>query len=76
MRLVKQGLFAVGTTLLAAQISWADSLKDIYQSALQNDPVLRAAKASFNAEREAKNISRAALLSGVSAGLGCPVVSD
>jgi outer membrane protein len=67
MRLVKQGLFAVGTTLLAAQISWADSLKDIYQSALQNDPVLRAAKASFNAEREAKNISRAALLPQLSA---------
>jgi len=39
MRLVKQGLFAISTTLLVAQISWADSLKDIYETALQNDPV-------------------------------------
>ncbi|MGB1808133.1 MAG: TolC family protein, partial [Porticoccaceae bacterium] len=62
MRLVKQGLCAVSTTLLLAQISWADSLKDIYESALQNDPVLSAARASFNADREVKNISRAALL--------------
>ena len=54
---------AVSITLfLAAQTAWADSLNDIYQAALQNDPVLRAARASFNAEREAKNISRAALL--------------
>ena len=50
------------TLFLAAQTAWADSLNDIYQAALQNDPVLRAARASFNAEREAKNISRAALL--------------
>ncbi len=67
MRLVRQGLFAISTTLLVAQISWADSLKDIYQSALQNDPVLQAAKASFNAERESKNITRAALLPQLSA---------
>jgi outer membrane protein len=62
MGLVKQGLCAVSTTLLLAQISWADSLKEIYEAALQNDPVLSAARASFNADREVKNISRAALL--------------
>ena len=50
------------TLFLAAQTAWADSLNDIYQAALQNDPVLRAARANFNAERETKNISRAALL--------------
>ena len=50
------------TLFLAAQTAWADSLNDIYQAALQNDPVLRAARADFNAERESKNIRRAALL--------------
>jgi len=45
-----------------AQISTADTLNDIYESALLNDPVLRAARASFNAERETKNIARGALL--------------
>jgi outer membrane protein len=48
--------------LLAAQISHADSLTDIYDSALQNDPVLRAARASFNADRENSTIARGALL--------------
>jgi len=62
MRLVKQGLFAISTDLLVAQISTADTLNDIYESALLNDPVLRAARASFNAERETKNIARGALL--------------
>jgi outer membrane protein len=66
MRLVKQGLFAISTTLLVAQISWADSLKDIYETALQNDPVLSAARASFNADREIQSISRAALLPQIS----------
>jgi len=47
---------------LVAQISTADTLNDIYESALLNDPVLRAARASFNAERETKNIARGALL--------------
>ena len=58
----KQRLALLCTAVLTIQTTWADSLNDIYQSALQNDPVLRAARASFNAERENKNISRAALL--------------
>ena len=62
MRLLKQGLYVVSTSLFLTQVSWADSLKDIYETALQNDPVLSAARASFNADRETKNISRAALL--------------
>ena len=48
--------------LLAAQISIADTLTDIYESALKNDPVLRAARASFNADQENRNIARGALL--------------
>jgi outer membrane protein len=51
---------------MAAQISFADTLSDIYDSALQNDPVLRAARASFNADRESKNIARGALLPQIS----------
>ena len=47
---------------MAVQISFADTLSDIYDSALQNDPVLRAARASFNADRENKHIARGALL--------------
>ena len=66
MRLIKLGLLAFSATLLVAPLSSADSLKDIYDSALQNDPVLRAARASFNADREIKNISRAALLPQIS----------
>ncbi len=62
MRIIKQGIFAICTTLVVAQISTADTLSDIYESALRNDPVLRAARASFNAEREIKNIARGALL--------------
>lgn len=48
--------------LLATQISLADTLTDIYESALQNDPVLRAARASFSADQENRNIARGALL--------------
>jgi outer membrane protein len=48
--------------LFTAQISHADTLTDIYESALQNDPVLRAARASFNADQENRNIARGALL--------------
>ena len=62
MHVLKQGLFAICATLIAAQISTADTLNDIYESALTNDPVLRAARATFKAERETKNIARGALL--------------
>ncbi|MDG1819680.1 MAG: TolC family outer membrane protein [Porticoccaceae bacterium] len=55
-------VFAFLVPQIAAQISFADTLTDIYESALQNDPVLRAARASFNADRENKNIARGALL--------------
>jgi outer membrane protein len=47
---------------LAPKISLADTLNDVYESALQNDPVLRAARASYNADRETSNIARGALL--------------
>ena len=55
-------IFAFLASQLAAQISVADTLTHIYESALQNDPVLRAARASFQADRENSNIARGALL--------------
>ena len=67
MHQIKTVLFAAFTSLLFAQSSAADSLQDIYESALQNDPVLRAARATFNADRETKNIARGALLPQLSA---------
>ena len=62
MHIVKKHFLIAAVVFLAPQLAISDSLVDIYESALENDPVLRAARASFNADREIKNISRAALL--------------
>ena len=62
MHIVKKHFLIVAVAFLAPQLAVSDSLVDIYESALENDPVLRAARATFNADREGKNISRAALL--------------
>ena len=62
MHIVKKHFLIAAVAFLAPQLAISDSLVDIYVSALENDPVLRAARASFNADREIKNISRAALL--------------
>ena len=48
--------------LMLTSASLAESLTDIYQTALQNDPVLGAARANFKAGLETKKITRAALL--------------
>ena len=40
--------------LMLTSASLAESLTDIYQSALQNDPVLRRARANFKAGLETK----------------------
>ena len=55
-------VFAFVASMMVPQISLADTLTDIYESAVQNDPVLRAARANFNADRENKNIARGVLL--------------
>jgi len=44
----------------------ADTLLDIYEMALENDPVLKAAHATYRAGREAEVIGRSALLPQVS----------
>ena len=62
MHIIKKHFLIAAAAFLTPQLAISDSLVDIYESALKNDPVLRAARASFNADREIKNISRAALL--------------
>ncbi|MCS5593641.1 MAG: TolC family outer membrane protein [Porticoccaceae bacterium] len=64
---VRQRFLTLCTVLLISQGSAADSLKDIYELALQSDPTLRAARANFQVGRETKNISRAYLLPVISA---------
>lgn len=67
MQPVKKQLLIAAVAILAPQLALSESLVDIYESALTNDPVLKAARASFNADREIKNIARAALLPQISA---------
>ena len=62
MHLNKTYLAGLLYGLALSSLTWADSLTDIYQSALQNDPVLGAARANFKANSETKKIARAALL--------------
>ena len=62
MQLNKKKFSPLLCTLVLSSAGWADSLTDIYQSALQNDPVSRAARAAFKANQETQNITRAALL--------------
>ena len=54
---VKQGFFTVGLILALSPLTLAETLSDIYKNALQNDPVLRAARANFNAGKENGAIS-------------------
>lgn len=54
-------------SILLTTTCWGDSLSDIYELALQNDPQLRAARAAYLAGSESENISRAGLLPQISA---------
>ena len=58
--------------LIAAACAWstaarADTLLEIYELALQNDPVLRAAEANFRASREIEVQARSELLPQIGA---------
>ena len=53
--------------LMAVMPVQADSLVEIYELALVNDPQLSAAEAAYRANRESVNIRRAALLPQISA---------
>jgi len=52
-------LLACSTWSFAA---YSDSLSDIYQAAVENDPMMRAAEAEFRSQSESKNMARGALL--------------
>src|SRR5512143_3061204 len=54
--------------LLAGPASAAESLLDVYQRALQNDPTIREAEATYRAQAEARPQARAALMPSVSLG--------
>lgn len=66
-----RGLFsrkslAIACLALAGQAQ-SDTLLDIYELALKNDPTLKAAEASYKVLRENKNLGRSALLPQISA---------
>jgi outer membrane protein len=51
----------LAATLLSPSLS-ADTLLDVYELALDNDPVLKTAEANYRANLETENIARAGLL--------------
>jgi outer membrane protein len=57
---------AIACLAIAGQAQ-SDTLLDIYELALQNDPTLKAAEASYKALRENKNLGRSALLPQINA---------
>lgn len=56
--------------MVLAPLANADNLADIYELALQNDPTIKAAEASYNAGKEAETLGRSELLPQVSANAG------
>jgi outer membrane protein len=61
-------LTLVLTSLLAAPAMAQESLIDVYQRALQNDPAIREAEATYLANAEVRPQARSALLPGVTLG--------
>ncbi|HCO61671.1 MAG TPA: secretion protein [Porticoccaceae bacterium] len=65
----KLGSFTCGAVLALTPLvtTAADTLSDIYQLALTNDPTLRAANAAFNAGKESIPLGRAGILPKITA---------
>ena len=61
MKQIVAALFASGL-LLGSALTQAESLRDIYELALENDAQLKAEQAQYLARKETENLSRAALL--------------
>jgi len=55
------------TALVFSPVTLADNLLEIYNKALENDPTLRAAEATFKANSEQRIIARSALLPQIKA---------
>jgi len=64
---LKRTLVSITAGLLISRAAYSDTLLDIYELALQNDPVLKAAEATFRAGQEYETIGRSALLPQISA---------
>lgn len=56
--------------VFVSQLSFSETLLDIYEQALENDPQLRADKAAYEAGKEAYKIGRAGLLPLITAQVG------
>ena len=66
--IAKRHLLSIAiTALLSSHLVQADTLLDVYELAVKNDPQLQAAQASYRANIETENLSRAALLPQVTA---------
>jgi outer membrane protein len=59
---IKKVISLIAFTALANSSTTAETLADIYQLAVKNDPIAAAARASYNADKETLKQSRAALL--------------
>ena len=66
--IAKRHLLSIAiAALLSSHLVQADTLLDVYELAVKNDPQLQAAQASYRANIETENLSRAALLPQVTA---------
>ena len=59
---IKKVISLIAFTALANSSTTAETLADIYQLAVKNDPIAAVARASYNADKEALKQSRAVLL--------------
>jgi outer membrane protein len=59
--------FTATCLLFFSTAVWSNSLSDIYQSALKNDPVLKSAQATYSANKETLRQGRAVLMPQLSA---------
>ena len=61
--IAKRHLLSVALALATgASATSADTLLDVYELALKNDPQLKAAEATYRADLETEKLSRSALL--------------
>lgn len=65
-----QKTFCLFVFATLSQLSFSETLLEIYEQALDNDPQLRAAKAAYEANKEAYKIGRSALLPNITASAG------
>ncbi|MFQ3323091.1 MAG: outer membrane protein [Pseudomonadales bacterium] len=67
LELTLKKLTLLAMLLFSANATMADTLTDIYELALKNDPTLRAAQANYRAGLESENIGLAGLLPQINA---------